>query len=64
MGEYTDAIERINIELSLRNKLKLLDELDEPSREAICRCITRTTGKPWPDLELAQNAALAGAQNC
>lgn len=27
MGEYTDAIERINIELSSRNKLKLLDAL-------------------------------------
>ncbi len=27
MGEYTDAIERINIELSLKNKLELLDEL-------------------------------------
>jgi Fe-S oxidoreductase/FAD/FMN-containing dehydrogenase len=28
MGEYTDAIERINIEFSLGNKLKLLDELE------------------------------------
>jgi FAD/FMN-containing dehydrogenase/Fe-S oxidoreductase len=28
MGEYTDAIERINIELSIRNKLELLDELE------------------------------------
>jgi FAD/FMN-containing dehydrogenase/Fe-S oxidoreductase len=28
LGEYTDAIERINIELSLRNKLELLDALD------------------------------------
>ena len=27
MGEYTDAIERINIELSLANKLALLEEL-------------------------------------
>ncbi len=27
MAEYTDGIERINIELSLRNKLKLCDEL-------------------------------------
>jgi FAD/FMN-containing dehydrogenase/Fe-S oxidoreductase len=27
MGEYTDAIERINIELSIRNKLQLLDGL-------------------------------------
>ena len=28
MAEYTDGIERINIELSLRNKLQLCDELD------------------------------------
>ncbi len=28
MGDYTDAIERINIELSTRNKLRLLDELE------------------------------------
>ncbi len=29
LGEYTDAVERINIELSIRNKLELLDALDE-----------------------------------
>ena len=29
LGEYTDAIERINIELSIRNKLELLDTLDD-----------------------------------
>jgi FAD/FMN-containing dehydrogenase/Fe-S oxidoreductase len=29
MGDYCDGIERINIELSLNNKLKLLDALDE-----------------------------------
>ena len=28
MGEYTDHIERINIELSTSNKLRLLAELD------------------------------------
>ncbi|MFZ4759819.1 MAG: DUF3683 domain-containing protein, partial [Burkholderiaceae bacterium] len=28
MGEYTDGIERINVELSLRNKLKLVDALE------------------------------------
>lgn len=28
MGEYTDAIERINIELSTRNKLRLIDRLE------------------------------------
>src|SRR5580704_3153765 len=29
MGEYTDAIERINIEFSLANKLKLVNELEQ-----------------------------------
>ncbi len=29
MGEYTDAIERINIELSIANKLQLLDALEQ-----------------------------------
>ncbi|MDZ4202508.1 MAG: FAD/FMN-binding oxidoreductase [Gallionella sp.] len=29
MGDYCDGIERINIELSLKNKLALLDKLDE-----------------------------------
>ena len=29
MGEYTNGIERINIELSLRNKLALIDALEE-----------------------------------
>ncbi len=29
LGEYTDAIERINIELSISNKLELLVELDQ-----------------------------------
>jgi FAD/FMN-containing dehydrogenase/Fe-S oxidoreductase len=28
LGEYTDAIERINIEFSISNKLQMLDELD------------------------------------
>jgi FAD/FMN-containing dehydrogenase/Fe-S oxidoreductase len=28
MGEYTDAIERINVELSTRNKLRLIDALE------------------------------------
>jgi len=29
MGEYTDGIELINIELSLKNKLQLIDELEQ-----------------------------------
>jgi FAD/FMN-containing dehydrogenase/Fe-S oxidoreductase len=28
LGDYTDGIERINIELSIRNKLRLLDEIE------------------------------------
>ncbi|MFL6620486.1 MAG: DUF3400 domain-containing protein, partial [Povalibacter sp.] len=50
MGDYTDAIERINIELSFKNKLKMLDELgtylagefelgkvDDPEMERVSR---------------------------
>jgi FAD/FMN-containing dehydrogenase/Fe-S oxidoreductase len=29
LGDYSDGVERINIELSIRNKLELLDALDE-----------------------------------
>ena len=35
MGEYTDAIERINIELSTRNKLRLLDALEARLNEPL-----------------------------
>jgi FAD/FMN-containing dehydrogenase len=37
MGDYCDGIERINIELSTRNKLALCDALAEFLR-ATCRC--------------------------
>ena len=37
MAEYTDGIERINIELSLRNKLKLADALEAFFAAATCR---------------------------
>ena len=41
LGDYTDAIERINIELSIRNKLELLGALSEylrrPDRRAARR---------------------------
>ncbi|WP_322105736.1 FAD/FMN-binding oxidoreductase [Paraburkholderia sp. J41] len=33
MGEYTDGIERINIELSIKNKLQLIDALEAFFRE-------------------------------
>ena len=39
MGEYTDAIERINIELSIANKLQLLDALEQYLRCAILRWV-------------------------
>ena len=29
LGDYSDGIERLNIELSLRNKIRLMDELEE-----------------------------------
>lgn len=35
MGEYTDEIERINIELSTRNKLRLLDALETRLNEPL-----------------------------
>ena len=35
MGEYTEGIERINIELSLRNKLALCDALDAFMRQPV-----------------------------
>ncbi|HSQ69247.1 MAG TPA: FAD/FMN-binding oxidoreductase [Steroidobacteraceae bacterium] len=46
LGEYTDAIERINIELSLANKLRLIEEL-----EAYLRAQPRlgSTGDPEMD---------------
>ena len=43
MAEYTDGIERINIELSLRNKIRLADELEAFARAATCRWVARTT---------------------
>jgi FAD/FMN-containing dehydrogenase len=41
MGEYCDGIERINIELSIRNKLALCDALTN-SCAATCRCTAAT----------------------
>ncbi|AHV91504.1 4Fe-4S dicluster domain protein [Bordetella holmesii ATCC 51541] len=52
MGEYTDEIERINIELSTRNKLRLIDALDEYLAQPL------PVGKP----EDAEDAALTRAE--
>ncbi len=35
LGDYSDGIERINIELSIANKLKLIDRLDEFLRQPV-----------------------------
>jgi FAD/FMN-containing dehydrogenase len=43
MAEYTDGIERINIELSLRNKIKLCDALTDFLSVATCRWASTTT---------------------
>ncbi|MEY3777329.1 MAG: hypothetical protein RIR83_1374, partial [Pseudomonadota bacterium] len=47
MGEYTDGIERINIELSLKNKLQVLDSL-----EAFLKKSTLPLGKASEDYEI------------
>ena len=43
MAEYTDGIERINIELSLANKIKLAGSWRLSSAAATCRWASRTT---------------------
>src|SRR5277367_1261182 len=52
LGEYTDAIERINIELSIQNKLELVDELAR-------HFIVRETLEEDPSLADRREAALA-----
>jgi FAD/FMN-containing dehydrogenase len=48
MGEYTDGIERINIELSLRNKLALTERWRPSSPRASCRWPRPTTPASTP----------------
>jgi FAD/FMN-containing dehydrogenase len=43
MAEYTDGIERINIELSLRNKIRCATNSKPSSAGATCRWASRTT---------------------
>jgi FAD/FMN-containing dehydrogenase/Fe-S oxidoreductase len=52
LGEYSDAIERINIELSITNKLKLLDELEQffAGELPLAR-----EDDLWPDAEILAN---------
>src|SRR5438067_10576583 len=62
LGDYTDGIERLNIEMSIRNKLKLADRLlaffDAPDAEHLWR--TGSEARPT-DEQLA--AALDEARN-
>ena len=56
LGEYTDAIERINIELSIQNKLELTDALHQfftkteqgkRTRATYARALLYLNGKAW-----------------
>ena len=55
MGEYTDAIERINIEFSLANKLRLIDEL----RQMLASPLPLARGE---DNEIARTAERRGSR--
>jgi len=60
MGDYCDGIERINIELSLHNKLQLLDALDEFFAGELP--LYYQDDKQIGDTELLGNRALAAKQ--
>ncbi len=56
MGEYTDGIERINIELSIKNKLQLVDALRSVLQgQASCRSARATTPMKSPSAELLED---------
>jgi FAD/FMN-containing dehydrogenase/Fe-S oxidoreductase len=61
MGEYTDAIERINIEFSLANKLRLLDELERvlAGPLPLARAEDAEAGKLPTAEQLSERVALA-----
>jgi FAD/FMN-containing dehydrogenase len=46
MGEYCDGIERINIELSIANKLRPVRRAERASCAATCRCMRRRQPRP------------------
>ncbi len=52
LGDYTDAIERINIELSLANKLRLLDEVEAELRAELKPVRSGDSGAGLSDAEL------------
>ncbi|MGH8256651.1 MAG: DUF3683 domain-containing protein, partial [Steroidobacteraceae bacterium] len=64
MGEYTDAIERINIEFSLANKLELIDELERvlTGPLPLARPEDAEAGKLPTEEQLAERVALARTQ--
>ena len=65
MGEYTDAIERINIELSIENKLELLAELDAYLADAIrARQDRRRRARPAAARRGRRRPRRAGASSC
>ena len=59
MGEYTDGIERINIELSIRNKLQLLAELGSFFARGTLPLgkIEDADGEDIPDAEMLEDRA-------
>jgi FAD/FMN-containing dehydrogenase/Fe-S oxidoreductase len=77
LGEYTDAVERINIELSIRNKLDLLGVLDgyfagevkggktadvDTGRKSEARRLLAAVGERWRHLLGAMDVPLADAR--
>jgi FAD/FMN-containing dehydrogenase/heterodisulfide reductase subunit C len=68
LGEYTDAVERINIELSIRNKLELLDSLDEyfsatdTGRSAEARDLLARVRARWKYLLTAMDTPMHAAR--
>ncbi len=66
LGDYTDAIERINIELSIQNKLELVDALTQlfsaaatavdADRRAAALALTERVGNHWRFLLEAMNS--------
>ena len=62
LGDYTDGIERINIELSIRNKLRLADALSDLFAQATLGHLWTTDSEAEPEAEhLAAKAEEARA---
>jgi FAD/FMN-containing dehydrogenase/Fe-S oxidoreductase len=61
LGEYSDGIERINIELSIRNKLKLLDALEAFLYEELPALHDDSEFAPAPELIVERAEQARGA---